>query len=113
MSASPSASRASGVTVFQRTWLPSVSARRSETKMSRALASVGVRVNCIAPGTIGTRAWDGAPTELREGLEAKVPFPRRFGRPGEYASLVEHLIRNDYINGHVVRLDGAIRFDPK
>jgi NAD(P)-dependent dehydrogenase (short-subunit alcohol dehydrogenase family) len=80
---------------------------------ARDLASVGVRVNSIAPGTIGTRAWEQAPADMRAALEAKVPFPRRFGRPSEFAGLAEHLITNCYINGHVVRLDGAIRFDPK
>lgn len=80
---------------------------------ARDLASVGIRVNSIAPGTIGTRAWDQAPANVRETLEAKVPFPRRFGRPDEFARLAEHLVTNTYINGHVARLDGAIRFDPK
>lgn len=80
---------------------------------ARDLASIGVRVNCIAPGTIGTRAWDQAPAELRSALEAKVPFPRRFGLPDEYASLAAHLLGNDYMNGHVARLDGAIRFEPR
>jgi NAD(P)-dependent dehydrogenase (short-subunit alcohol dehydrogenase family) len=80
---------------------------------ARDLAAAGVRVNCIAPGTMGTEAWGLASGSLREGLEAKVPFPRRFGRPDEFAALAEHLVTNDYMNGHVVRLDGAIRFDPK
>ena len=80
---------------------------------ARDLAAIGVRVNCIAPGTIGTRAWERARPETRAALEAKVPFPRRFGRPEEFARLAEHLLTNDYINGHVARLDGAIRFDPK
>ncbi len=80
---------------------------------ARDLASVGIRVNAIAPGTIRTRAWDQAPAELIDTLESKVPFPRRFGRPEEFAELVEHLATNRYLNGHVVRLDGAIRFDPK
>ena len=80
---------------------------------ARDLASVGIRVNSIAPGTIGTRAWDQAPAPVRDALESKVPFPRRFGRPDEFARLAEHLVTNGYINGHVVRLDGAIRFDPK
>jgi 3-hydroxyacyl-CoA dehydrogenase / 3-hydroxy-2-methylbutyryl-CoA dehydrogenase len=80
---------------------------------ARDLAAIGIRVNTVAPGTIRTRAWDQAPDELIESLETKVPFPRRFGRPEEFAELVEHLIANRYINGHVVRLDGAIRFDPK
>lgn len=80
---------------------------------ARDLAAAGVRVNSIAPGTIHTRAWDQAPDGLREQLEAKVPFPRRLGRPEEFAALVEHVVLNGYVNGHVVRLDGAIRFDPK
>ena len=80
---------------------------------ARDLAEFGIRVNCIAPGTIGTPAWDAAPTKLRENLEAKVPFPRRLGYPTEFAELAEHLIRNRYLNGQVVRLDGAIRFDPR
>ena len=62
---------------------------------------------------MGTSAWDLAPVEMREKLEAKVPFPRRFGAPEEFAALAEHLITNRYVNGQVVRLDGAIRFDPK
>jgi NAD(P)-dependent dehydrogenase (short-subunit alcohol dehydrogenase family) len=80
---------------------------------ARDLSSSGIRVNAIAPGTMGTRAWDQAPEGLRPALEAKVPFPRRFGRPDEFASLAEHLITNPYLNGEVVRLDGAIRFDPR
>jgi NAD(P)-dependent dehydrogenase (short-subunit alcohol dehydrogenase family) len=80
---------------------------------ARDLADVGIRVNCIAPGTIGTAAWDAAPATLRDSLEAKVPFPRRLGHPTEFAELAEHLIRNRYLNGQVVRLDGAVRFDPR
>ncbi len=80
---------------------------------ARDLAALGIRVNCIAPGTMLTEAWDRAPANVREGLEAKVPFPRRFGRPDECAALAEHLVTNGYLNGHVARLDGAIRFDPK
>lgn len=80
---------------------------------ARDLAAVGVRVNSIAPGTILTRAWDNAPASVREPLEAKVPFPRRFGHASEFAALVEHLVTNRYLNGQVIRLDGAVRFDPK
>ena len=80
---------------------------------ARDLAAVGIRVNTIAPGTMGTRAWDRAPAALRDTLEAKVPFPRRFGHPEEFAELAEHLITNRYINAQVVRIGGAIRFDPK
>lgn len=81
--------------------------------LARDLAAIGVRANCIAPGTMGTPAWDLAPAEMREQFEAKVPFPARFGHPEEFAALAEHLVTNRYINGQVVRLDGAIRFDPK
>jgi NAD(P)-dependent dehydrogenase (short-subunit alcohol dehydrogenase family) len=80
---------------------------------ARDLAVHGIRVNTVAPGTIGTRAWDQAPAEMRQAFEAKVPFPRRFGRPEEFAALVEHLLVNGYLNGEVFRLDGAIRFDPR
>ena len=80
---------------------------------ARDLAAVGIRMNTIAPGTMLTRAWDNAPTAMREKLESKVPFPQRFGHPEEFAELAEHLITNRYLNAQVVRLDGAIRFDPK
>ena len=81
--------------------------------LARDLAAIGVRVNCIAPGTMGTSAWDLAPVEFREKLEAKVPFPSRFGEPDEFAALAEHMVTNRYLNGQVIRLDSAIRFDPK
>jgi NAD(P)-dependent dehydrogenase (short-subunit alcohol dehydrogenase family) len=80
---------------------------------ARDLAAAAVRVNCIAPGTMNTVAWEKASPEVKASLEAKVPFPRRFGEPHEFAALAEHLVTNTYLNGHVVRLDGAIRFDPK
>jgi NAD(P)-dependent dehydrogenase (short-subunit alcohol dehydrogenase family) len=80
---------------------------------ARDLAAVGVRVNSIAPGTIDTAGWVKAPASLRAPLEAKVPFPRRFGRPDEFAELAVQLVTNAYINGQVIRLDGAVRFDPK
>jgi NAD(P)-dependent dehydrogenase (short-subunit alcohol dehydrogenase family) len=80
---------------------------------ARDLAAVGVRVNCIAPGTILTEAWGRTRSTVQETLEAKVPFPRRFGKPEEFARLAEHLVTNEYLNGTVIRLDGAVRFDPK
>lgn len=80
---------------------------------ARDLAAVGVRVNSIAPGTILTRAWDAAPDSIRVPLENKVPFPRRFGHPEEFAELAQHMVTNRYLNGQVIRLDGAVRFDPK
>jgi NAD(P)-dependent dehydrogenase (short-subunit alcohol dehydrogenase family) len=80
---------------------------------ARDLAAIGVRVNCIAPGTILTEAWGRARSTVQEKLEAKVPFPHRFGKPEEFARLAEHLVTNEYLNGVVIRLDGAVRFDPK
>jgi NAD(P)-dependent dehydrogenase (short-subunit alcohol dehydrogenase family) len=80
---------------------------------ARDLAALGIRVNCIAPGTMLTEAWGQVRSTLQDALEAKVPFPRRFGQPDEFAKLAAHLVTNEYINGQVVRLDGAIRFDPK
>jgi NAD(P)-dependent dehydrogenase (short-subunit alcohol dehydrogenase family) len=80
---------------------------------ARDLATSGVRVNCVAPGTMDTPAWQQVDPSVKAGLEAKVPFPKRFGAVTEFAELTAHLLTNGYINGHVVRLDGAIRFDPK
>jgi NAD(P)-dependent dehydrogenase (short-subunit alcohol dehydrogenase family) len=80
---------------------------------ARDLAAAGIRVNTIAPGTMGTAAWEHASADVRRTLEEKVPFPRRFGKPEEFADAVEHLLTNRYMNGHILRLDGAIRFDPK
>jgi NAD(P)-dependent dehydrogenase (short-subunit alcohol dehydrogenase family) len=80
---------------------------------ARDLAAIGVRVNCIAPGTMLTEAWGQVRSTLQDTLEAKVPFPRRFGKPEEFAKLAEHLVTNEYLNGYVFRIDGAVRFDPK
>jgi NAD(P)-dependent dehydrogenase (short-subunit alcohol dehydrogenase family) len=80
---------------------------------ARDLAAIGVRVNCIAPGTMLTEAWGQARSTVQQSLEAKVPFPRRFGKPEEFARLAEQLVTNEYLNGSVCRLDGAVRFDPK
>ncbi|HVA07863.1 MAG TPA: SDR family NAD(P)-dependent oxidoreductase [Acidimicrobiales bacterium] len=80
---------------------------------ARDLATSGIRVNCIAPGTMNTPAWEQVDPEVRASLEANVPFPKRFGEIGEFADLAVHLLTNQYLNGCVVRLDGAIRFGPK
>ena len=80
-------------------------------KVAREL--VELVANSIAPGTILTRAWDAAPDSIRVPLENKVPFPRRFGHPEEFAELAQHMVTNRYLNGQVIRLDGAVRFDPK
>lgn len=80
---------------------------------ARDLSSIGVRVNAIAPGVMDTAAWSQAPPDLKASLEATVPFPKRLGAPEEFARLAEHLCDNHYLNGHVARLDGALRFGPK
>jgi NAD(P)-dependent dehydrogenase (short-subunit alcohol dehydrogenase family) len=80
---------------------------------ARDLAAVGIRVNCIAPGVIRTPAWGAAPDDRLDAFAQTVPFPKRFGRPEEFADLASALIANDYVNGQVIRLDGAIRFSPK
>jgi len=80
---------------------------------ARDLSSVGIRVNAIAPGVMNTSAWEQGPPELKASLESTVPFPKRLGAPLEFARLAEHLLSNRYMNGHVARLDGALRFGPK
>jgi NAD(P)-dependent dehydrogenase (short-subunit alcohol dehydrogenase family) len=80
---------------------------------ARDLASMGVRVNTIAPGTIATPPMMMMPEAMRDLFAANVPFPKRLGEPDEYAALAEHMIVNGYLNGTVVRLDGAVRFQPK
>jgi NAD(P)-dependent dehydrogenase (short-subunit alcohol dehydrogenase family) len=80
---------------------------------ARDLSSVGIRVNTIAPGTIRTPLMEMAPEEMLAKFAETVPFPKRLGRPDEYASLAQHLLENTYINGEVVRMDGAQRFQPR
>jgi NAD(P)-dependent dehydrogenase (short-subunit alcohol dehydrogenase family) len=80
---------------------------------ARDLAVVGIRVVTIAPGTFITPAY-GADPELVEAMWAPaVPFPKRMGQPSEYAALVQTICENGYLNGEVIRIDGAIRFGPK
>jgi NAD(P)-dependent dehydrogenase (short-subunit alcohol dehydrogenase family) len=79
---------------------------------ARELAQYGVRVVAIAPGIFETPMMAGMPQEVRESLGRTVPFPRRLGRPGEYASLVRHICENVMLNGEVIRLDGALRMAP-
>jgi len=81
--------------------------------MARDLAPIGVRVCAIAPGTMGTPLMLGAPQEMRDQLVSSIQFPKRMGRPEEFALLVESIARNPYLNGENIRLDGALRFPPK
>jgi NAD(P)-dependent dehydrogenase (short-subunit alcohol dehydrogenase family) len=81
--------------------------------IARELARFGVRVATIAPGIFDTPMLAGLPEEARVSLGAQVPFPRRLGRPAEYAALVRHIVENEMLNGEVIRLDGAIRMAPR
>ncbi|MCU4182896.1 SDR family NAD(P)-dependent oxidoreductase [Acidiferrimicrobium sp. IK] len=81
--------------------------------MARDLAPIGVRVCAIAPGTMGTPVMLGVRAEVREALEKDIVFPKRLGRPEEFALLVESIATNPYLNGENIRLDGALRFGPR
>lgn len=81
--------------------------------MARDLAPLGIRVCAIAPGTMGTPLMEMAPESMKDALVANIVNPKRMGRPEEFALLVESIIRNDYLNGENIRLDGALRFPPK
>jgi NAD(P)-dependent dehydrogenase (short-subunit alcohol dehydrogenase family) len=81
--------------------------------MARDLSSIGVRVNCIAPGIIDTPLLGGLNDDIREALAANVPFPKRLGTPEDFASLAVELISNGYMNGETIRLDGALRMAPR
>ncbi len=80
---------------------------------ARDLSSVGVRVCTIAPGTIATPPMMITPEAMRDVFAANVPFPKRLGQPDEYAALAQHIVENGYLNGEVIRLDGAVRFQPR
>jgi NAD(P)-dependent dehydrogenase (short-subunit alcohol dehydrogenase family) len=80
---------------------------------ARDLASFGIRVVTIAPGIIDTPMLAGVSDEFRANLAAGVPFPKRLGHPTEYATLALSIIDQDYLNGEVIRLDGALRMAPR
>ena len=81
--------------------------------IARDLARNGIRVMTIAPGIMETPMLAGMPIEVQQALGAMVPFPSRLGRPREFAALVRHIVENSYLNGEVIRMDGAIRMQPK
>jgi len=81
--------------------------------IARELARHGIRVMTIAPGVFETPMGDGLPPEVKASLAKMVPFPPRFGRPEEFASLVREIVHNVMLNGEVIRIDGAIRMAPK
>ncbi|WP_304164965.1 SDR family NAD(P)-dependent oxidoreductase [Phenylobacterium aquaticum] len=81
--------------------------------VARDLSSEAIRVNTILPGIFDTPLLGRAPEAVKAALAAQVPFPKRLGRPEEYAQLAETMIMNAYFNGEDVRLDGAIRMAPR
>lgn len=81
--------------------------------IARDLAPYGIRVMTIAPGLFDTPMFDKLSRPAKEALGAAVPFPPRLGRPAEFAMLTESIIQNTMLNGETIRLDGAIRMQPK
>jgi NAD(P)-dependent dehydrogenase (short-subunit alcohol dehydrogenase family) len=81
--------------------------------MARELGRFGIRVMTIAPGIFWTPMVDGMPAEVRESLNASVPFPQRLGQPEEFAETVKFILSNRYLNGGTIRLDGAVRLAAK
>lgn len=81
--------------------------------IARELARMGIRVMTIAPGIFETPLLASLPVDAQESLGKQVPFPSRLGKPSEFASLVQHIVENEMLNGEVIRLDGAIRMNSK
>lgn len=81
--------------------------------IARDLSRSGIRVVTIAPGLFDTPLMGALPEEARQSLGAQVPFPSRLGRPAEFAHLAQAIIENPMLNGEVIRLDGALRMQPK
>ena len=80
---------------------------------ARELARFGIRVMTIAPGIVGTPMLLNMPEVVQASLAQQVPFPKRLAKPNEYAMLAQHIVENSYLNGEVIRLDGAIRMAEK
>jgi NAD(P)-dependent dehydrogenase (short-subunit alcohol dehydrogenase family) len=80
---------------------------------AREFAQFGIRVNAIAPGIFSTPMLHALPQAAQDSLAAAVPFPKLLGQPPQYAALVRHIIENHYLNGEVIRLDGALRMAPR
>ncbi len=81
--------------------------------IARDLSRSGIRCVTIAPGLFATPMLLGMPQEVQDSLGKQVPFPSRLGKPDEYAALVRHIVENIMLNGETIRLDGAIRMQPK
>jgi NAD(P)-dependent dehydrogenase (short-subunit alcohol dehydrogenase family) len=81
--------------------------------MARELASSGIRVMTVAPGIFATPMMKTLPQDVQDSLGKQTPFPPRLGEPQEYAALVTHILENAMLNGETIRLDGAIRMQPR
>ena len=81
--------------------------------LARDLAQWGVRVCTLAPGLFATPLMNELPEPVQQSLAASIPFPRRLGRPEEFAALALHVVANGHLNGEVIRLDGALRMAPR
>lgn len=81
--------------------------------LARDLAQFGVRVCTIAPGLFRTPLMAQLPEEVQQSLAASIPFPKRLGKPEEFAELACHIVTNGHLNGEVIRLDGALRMAPR
>jgi NAD(P)-dependent dehydrogenase (short-subunit alcohol dehydrogenase family) len=81
--------------------------------LARDLGSAGIRVVTIAPGPSDTPMLARLRDDIRASLEAQIPFPKRLGRAEDFAALAVHIIENEYLNGEVIRLDGALRMGPR
>ena len=80
---------------------------------AREFAQFGIRVNAVAPGIFSTPMLHALPEAAQQSLAAAVPFPKLLGQPPQFAALVRHIIENRYLNGEVIRLDGALRMAPR
>lgn len=81
--------------------------------IARDLSVIGVRICTIAPGIFDTPLMMAAPEEVRQSLAQQIPFPKRFGKPDEFAMMVQQIVENPMMNGETIRLDGGIRMGPQ
>lgn len=81
--------------------------------LARDLAQWGIRVVTVAPGLFRTPLMEQLPPEVQQSLAASIPFPKRLGKPEEFAALAAHIVSNVHLNGEVIRLDGALRMAPR
>ena len=77
--------------------------------IARDMGRSGIRCCTIAPGVFDTPLMAMAPDEMKQGIAATIPFPKRLGKAEEFAALAQHIVENPYLNGETIRLDGAVR----